>query len=66
MRYEDDCTITLSLAKVCDRATGVSDRAVAIIASSVLEDMGMVSPNDTSEVIYRSKIRREKNYFRQE
>ena len=47
-----------SLAKACDR-TGVSDRAAAIIASSVLQDMGIVSPNDTSKVIDRSRIRRE-------
>lgn len=54
-----------SLAKACDR-TGVSDRAAAIIASSVLQDMGIVSPNDTSKVIDRSKIRRERSRTRQE
>ena len=54
-----------SLAKACDR-TGVSDRAAAIIASSVLQNMGIVSPNDTSKVIDRSKIRRERSRTRQE
>lgn len=54
-----------SLAKACDR-TGISDRAAAIIASSVLQDMRIVSPNDTSKVIDRSKIRRERSRTRQE
>ena len=48
----------LSLALACDR-TGVSDRAAAIIASSVLKDVGIISSNDTSGVIDRSKLRRE-------
>lgn len=43
----------------CDRY-GVSDRAAATIASSVLEDIGVITDTDTSQVIDRYKIRREK------
>lgn len=39
---------------------GVSDRATAAIASGVLHDLGMISDSDMSQVIDRSKIRREK------
>lgn len=39
---------------------GVSDRATAAIASSVLKDMGIVSQSDKSFVIDRHKIRRER------
>ena len=42
----------------------VSDRAVAEIASAVLQDYGIVSAEDSSEVIDRSKIRRERHKFR--
>lgn len=53
-------TISLpSLAKACDR-TGVSDRSAAVLATSVLHDLGVVSPIDRSKVIDRSKIRRER------
>ncbi|CAG9792722.1 unnamed protein product [Diatraea saccharalis] len=52
-----------SLALACDR-TGVSDRAAAIIASSVLKDVGIVSSNDASGVIDRSKLRRERTKVR--
>ena len=55
----DGRTITISSAKPYDR-TGISDRAAVIIASPLLEDMGMVSPNDTFEVIDCSKFNREK------
>lgn len=54
-----------SLAKACDR-TGVSDRSAAIIATSVLQDLGVVSPKDTSKIIDRSKIRRERSKVREE
>ncbi|KAL4720314.1 hypothetical protein ACJJTC_013568 [Scirpophaga incertulas] len=53
----------LSLALACDR-TGVSDRAAAMIASSVLKDVGIVSSNDTGSVIDRSKLRRERTKVR--
>ncbi|GBM71166.1 hypothetical protein AVEN_148171-1 [Araneus ventricosus] len=39
---------------------GVSHRATAVIASSVLYDLGMISEKDTSLVIDKSKIRSEK------
>jgi hypothetical protein len=48
-----------SLAQACDR-TGVSDRSAAIIASSVLKDLGIVSPADSSKVIDKCKIQRER------
>ncbi|CAG4988526.1 unnamed protein product [Parnassius apollo] len=52
-----------SLALACDR-TGVSDRAAAIIASSVLKDVGIISTKDPSGVIDRSKLRRERTKVR--
>lgn len=45
------------LALVCDRA-GVSDRSAAMIASAVLQDVGIVNEKDKSKVIDRNKIRR--------
>lgn len=58
-------TISLpSLAKACDR-TGVSDRSAAILATSVLNDLGVVSSIDRSKVIDRSKIRRERSKTRE-
>jgi len=54
-----------SLAKACDR-TGVSDRSAAVLATSVLHDLGLVSPIDRSKVIDRSKIRRERSKTRKE
>lgn len=53
-----------STALVSDRF-GVSDRATAAIASSVLFDLGIISESDTSLVIDKNKIRREKNKARQ-
>ena len=52
-----------ALVAACDR-TGVSDRAAAMLASAVLQDMKMVSPNERSKVIDRSKIRRERTKVR--
>ena len=46
-----------SVALACDR-TGVSDRAAAIIANAVLEDIGLVSKSRSSQVVARMKIRR--------
>lgn len=54
-----------AVAIACDR-TGVSDRAGAIIASAVLEDLGMVTETDTSNVVDRHKIRRERKKIRTE
>lgn len=52
-----------STALVSDRF-GVSDRAAAALASSVLQDVGMISEKDMSLVIDKSKIRREKQKTR--
>ena len=46
-----------TLASACDRV-GVSDRAAALIVNSLLQDIGAVSSQDTSEVVDRNKIRR--------
>lgn len=46
-----------SLAIACDR-TGVSDRAAAIIANAVLEDIGALSKDKSAMTIDRMKIRR--------
>ena len=45
---------------------GISDRAAADIASSVLADYGIVTTDDKSEVIDRSKLRRERKKLRLE
>lgn len=45
-----------NLAIACDRA-GVSDRSAAIIASSVLQDFGIVSNEESTQVIDRSKLK---------
>ena len=42
----------------------VSDRAVAEIASAVLQDYGIVTAEDCNDVIDRSKVRRERHKFR--
>lgn len=52
-----------SLAIACDR-TGVSDRAAAIIASSALQDLGIITKDNPAEVIDRSKLRRERRKVR--
>lgn len=46
-------------ALTCDRF-GISDRAAAAVASSVLKDVGIVTNDDHSHVVDKSKIRREK------
>lgn len=48
-----------ALASACDRH-GLSDRSAAAIATAVLEDIGVVTDVDSSNVIDRSKIRRER------
>ena len=48
-----------SLTTVSDRY-GVSDRAAAALASSVLEDVGLIQSADTSMVVDRSKLRRQR------
>nr|CAI5861111.1 unnamed protein product [Callosobruchus analis] len=50
-----------NLATACDR-TGVSDRSASLIASAVLQDVGLISNEDTStsQAIDRNKQRRER------
>ncbi len=58
-------TVSLpSLSKACDRA-GVLDRAAAILATSVLHDLGLVTLIDRSKIIDRSRIRRERSKIRE-
>lgn len=54
-----------NLADACDR-TGVSDRSASLIANAVLQDLGVVSQEDTSKLVDRSKIRRERKKRRLE
>jgi hypothetical protein len=54
-----------SLAVACDR-TGVSDRSAAMIASAVLQDVGIINEEDTNLVVDRSKVRRERTKMRTE
>lgn len=53
------------LAEACDR-TGISDRAAALIASSVLQDAGVISEETKSSVIDRNKLRRARKRCRSE
>jgi hypothetical protein len=50
-------------AMACDRHA-ISDRAAAEIASAVLQDYGIVNSDDCSQVIDRSKIRRQRKNYR--
>jgi len=54
-----------ALARACDRH-GLSDRSAAAIASAVLEDFGLVTADNFSNVIDKSKIRRERKKTRSE
>lgn len=45
---------------------GVSDRAAAAVASALLEDLGVVTHDDMSNIIDRHKIRRERKKNRME
>lgn len=56
--------IKLSTTALNSDRFGVSDRATAAIASSVLQDIGMITNGDSSYVIDKCKIRREKAYVR--
>ncbi|GBN51949.1 hypothetical protein AVEN_130621-1 [Araneus ventricosus] len=48
-----------TLARECDRY-GISDRAAASFASSVLQNIGIVYEGETSHVVDRNKIRRQR------
>jgi hypothetical protein len=52
-----------TVARECDRH-GVSDRCAASLVSAVLQDVGMINEHDSSMVIDRSKIRRERKRVR--
>lgn len=54
-----------NLARTCDRY-GLSDRAAAAVASAVLQDFGIVTSENISNVIDRSKLRRERSKLRGE
>ena len=46
-----------TVALACER-TGISDRKAAIIASAVLEDVGIISDENPSNITDRKKIER--------
>ena len=48
-----------TFARACDRYA-ISDRSAAASASAVLHDIGLISKDDSSKVIDRSKVRRER------
>lgn len=48
-----------NLAQICDRF-GVSDRAGAAVATSVLQDVGLITEEDSSSIVDRNKLRRER------
>lgn len=54
-----------NLAEACDR-TGVSDRCASFLVNAVLQDLGVVSRNDPSKLLNRSKLRRERKRRRTE
>lgn len=54
-----------NLAMACDRY-GVSDRAASVIATAALKDHGIITNEDTTFVIDRSKLRRERAKYREE
>ncbi|KAJ2945333.1 hypothetical protein O0L34_g9424 [Tuta absoluta] len=51
------------LARICDRY-GVSNRSAAAITTAVLEDLGLVSSEEKSLVVDKSKLRRARNKVR--
>lgn len=52
-----------TLAKTCDRY-GVSNRAAAAIASAVLKDVGLITQDNSSKVIDKCKLQRERQKSR--
>lgn len=52
-----------NLAEACDRV-GVSDRSASLITNAVLKDLGLITKEDTTKIIDRSKIRRERKKCR--
>ena len=58
--------VNLKETALTSQRYGVSDRATAMIATSVLKDVGLVSPDASELVTDRSKIRREKYKIREQ
>lgn len=54
-----------TFAEMCDRYA-VSDRCASALASSVLHDIGIIKEEDTSRVVDRCKVRRERKRCRSE
>ena len=54
-----------NLAKMSERFQ-ISDRAAAAIANSVMQDLGLITDDDKTYVIDRSKLRRERERCRAE
>ena len=54
-----------NLAMTCDRFNS-SDREAAAIASAVLKDYGIITDDDYSQTIDRSKLRRERDKYRKQ
>ena len=52
-----------TLARECDRH-GLSDRSAAALASAVLQDFGLISENNSINVIDRNRIRRARKKMR--
>ena len=52
-----------NLARMCERFQ-ISDRAAAAIANSVMQDLGLITDDDKTYVIDRSKLRRERERCR--
>ncbi|GBN73108.1 hypothetical protein AVEN_129246-1, partial [Araneus ventricosus] len=57
---ESEIRLGLPSAAVVGDRFGVSDRAVATIASSVLHDVGFITSNNSDLVVDNNKLRREK------
>lgn len=55
---------TLTTTSLTSDRFGVSDRATAAIATAVLHDLGIICDENTTKVIDRNKIRREKKKIR--
>ena len=67
MAYYEYHFITFPFSRKNKNSGGqVSDRSAAVLATSVLHDLGLVSPIDRSKVIDRSKIRWERRKNRKE
>ena len=54
-----------NLARICERYQ-LSDRAAAAVANSVLMDVGLVTEDDKTRIIDRSKLQRERERCRNE